>query len=172
MSVMQFTYRNADFNDIEQLKTPGWNSYRQYAPLLTEEHRENLKTNMANTETWRNILEVSTGFVCVVHDEIVGMAFLVPHGNPWDMFKSEWSYLRMVGVNPIYGGQGIAKKLTRMCIDHAIATGEQTIALHTSELMNAARHIYENFGFKLLYEIPRRLGVRYWIYTLELKPGG
>jgi ribosomal protein S18 acetylase RimI-like enzyme len=96
------------------------------------------------------------------------MAHIIPNGNPSDIFKTEWSYIRMVGVNPKYQGQGIAKSLTKMCIDKAKQTKEKTIALHTSEFMDAARHIYESLGFKVLHEIAPRLGKKYWLYTLDL----
>jgi ribosomal protein S18 acetylase RimI-like enzyme len=55
-----------------------------------------------------------------------------------------------------------------MCIDKAKQTKEKTIALHTSEFMDAARHIYESLGFKVLHEIAPRLGKKYWLYTLDL----
>ncbi|HTA61317.1 MAG TPA: GNAT family N-acetyltransferase, partial [Bacteroidia bacterium] len=99
---------------------------------------------------------------------IIGMAYIVSSGNPWDIFKAEWSYIRMVGVNPAYGGQGIAKALTSMCINHAVKTNEKIIALHTSEFMNAARHIYESLGFKILQPIEPRFGKKYWLYTLSI----
>ena len=80
----------------------------------------------------------------------------------------DWSYLRLVAVHPDQSGKGIAKALTQLCIDRAIQTNEHTIALHTSEFMDAARYIYEGFGFELLKEIDRIFGKRYWIYTLEI----
>jgi len=45
---------------------------------------------------------------------------------------------------------------------------EKTIALHTSEFMDAARHIYEGLGFIMVKEIPPRYGKRYWLYRLDL----
>jgi ribosomal protein S18 acetylase RimI-like enzyme len=74
----------------------------------------------------------------------------------------------MVGVDPTYGGKGIAQTLTEMCVDHAKTLNEKTIALHTSEFMDAARHIYEKNGFKRTQEIEPRYGKRYWLYRLEL----
>jgi len=76
--------------------------------------------------------------------------------------------MRMVGVNPKHRGQGIAKTLTEMCIEFAKQSDEKTIALHTSEFMDAARHIYENIGFTVLKEIPLLFGKKYWLYTLDL----
>jgi ribosomal protein S18 acetylase RimI-like enzyme len=113
-------------------------------------------------------MKTSTCFLCESNKEIIGMAFLVSKGHPTSIFKSEWRYLRMVGVNPKFGGHGIAKKLTQMCIDLAKETNEQYIALHTSEFMDAARHIYENFGFKQIRELDLQYGKRYWIYLMDL----
>jgi ribosomal protein S18 acetylase RimI-like enzyme len=75
----------------------------------------------------------------------------------------------MVGVHPHYTGHGIARRLTEKCIEKAKELKEVTIALHTSEFMNAARHLYESMGFKVLREIPNRLGKRYWLYTLDIQ---
>jgi len=55
-----------------------------------------------------------------------------------------------------------------MCIDFARSSDEKTVALHTSEYMNAARHIYESLGFRQIRELEPRYGKRYWIYKLEL----
>ncbi|MEL4419591.1 GNAT family N-acetyltransferase, partial [Shewanella algae] len=71
-------------------------------------------------------------------------------------------------VDPDFRGFGIGKQLTQLCTDKAKETKETVIALHTSEFMNDARHIYEKMGFKILKEIDQRLGKRYWLYTLEL----
>jgi N-acetylglutamate synthase-like GNAT family acetyltransferase len=117
---------------------------------------------------YKDLLQVSRSFVCVADDKVVGMAFLIPSGNPTDLFLAEWSYVRMVGVSPDYSGKGIGKKLTQLCIDFAKKSGEKTICLHTSEVMNTARHIYESFGFSMLKAIPERYGLKYWIFKLDL----
>jgi len=56
-----------------------------------------------------------------------------------------------------------------MCIDRAKKNNEKVIALHTSEFMDAARHIYEGLGFKQVKELQSRYSKRYWLYTLELE---
>jgi len=72
------------------------------------------------------------------------------------------------GVNPRYGNQGIGKKLTQMCIDHAKKLNEKIIALHTSEFMHAARHIYASLGFTIVKEIEPIFGKKYWLYHLNI----
>lgn len=56
-----------------------------------------------------------------------------------------------------------------MCIDAARKNGEKIVTLHTSEIMDKARHLYEGLGFTILKEIDKRLGKRYWLYKLDLK---
>ncbi len=46
--------------------------------------------------------------------------------------------------------------------------GIATIGLFTSELMTAARRLYERLGFQQDGEISGRHGFRYWRYKLRL----
>ncbi|HEX8331750.1 MAG TPA: GNAT family N-acetyltransferase, partial [Segetibacter sp.] len=127
-----------------------------------------LKTNLNNEELLSDLISKSYTFVCVDGDMIIGMAFLLPSGNPTDIFEKDWCYIRMVGVHPDYAGRGIARSLTQKCIEKAKELNEKTIALHTSEFMEAARHLYETIGFRILKEIPDRLGKKYWLYILDI----
>ena len=163
-----FTYRNITINDAQQLKQLGIISYGQFVNILEPQHFDILNGFLHDDDKLTQLINNSTGFACLHNNQIIGMAYIIPSGNPWDIFKAEWSYIRMVGVNPAYGGQGIAKALTSMCINHAVKTNEKIIALHTSEFMNAARHIYESLGFKILQPIEPRFGKKYWLYTLNI----
>jgi len=154
--------------DIPKLIQPGLLSYGQYAPLLHEDNWQKLRKGIENQDMWHSIIQSSHSFLYEVSGVVAGMAFLLPHGNAWDVYPDEWSYIRMVGVHPSYSGQGIATKLTMCCIEKARNTGEQIIALHTSEVMHAARHIYESLGFTIERAIADRFGLRYWLYKMEL----
>ncbi|MBX2904938.1 MAG: GNAT family N-acetyltransferase [Taibaiella sp.] len=161
-------YRRAVTADLDGLHIVSKNSFGQYKDHLTEEGWQQLNTNLQNKSRIEEIEQKAQIVVCCDGATIVGMAFLVPHGNPDDIYDESWCHLRMVGVLPGYGGRGIGKKLTEMCIQQARENGETTMALHTSELMHAARHIYESLGFTILKEIPARFGMRYWLYTKQL----
>jgi ribosomal protein S18 acetylase RimI-like enzyme len=163
-----FTYREANINDLAQLKRLGISSYGQFNTILGPEASAKLHASLNDEQKLADLIKISKCFVCEKETKLIGMAHIIPSGNPWEMFQKEWSYIRMVGVDPKYGGQGIAKKLTGMCIDFAKQNKERIIALHTSEFMDAARHIYESLGFKILKEIEPRYGKKYWLYTLEL----
>jgi ribosomal protein S18 acetylase RimI-like enzyme len=165
---MALIYRTGSIADKEQLQRLVLAAYGKYAEVLGKEHWEKMKSGMENDATLLELLAKSTVFVCEAEDAIIGMAFLIPSGNPTEHFDTTWSYIRWVGVDPRYEGRGIGKALTRMCVEQAMATNEQTIALHTSEFQNAARHIYEGMGFNVKKEIGPILGKRYWVYTMEL----
>lgn len=162
------SYRRASVSDRAALQSLKVASYSEYESVLTPDNWDTLKGSLHNEEILSKLMDQSTVFVCEADKEIVGMAFIVPSGNPTPIFSGDWSHIRMVGVHPEYRGQGIAKMLTQMCVHHARITNEKTIALHTSEFMDAARHIYERMGFTVVKEISPIYGKRYWLYTMEL----
>lgn len=162
-------YRQGCINDLEQLRLLALKSWGNFQNDLSPENWEKLFTSLNNKQTYVELLEKSYCVVCENRDkEIIGMAFLVPSGNPTDLYLSEWCYIRFVSVAPEFGGKGIGRQLTEKCIEMAKAANEQTIALHTSEMMNTARHIYERLGFTVWREIEPRLGKKYWLYKLDI----
>jgi ribosomal protein S18 acetylase RimI-like enzyme len=163
-----YTFRRAVIDDEKQVMHLGLISYGQYKTILTEEHWQKMSSNFTGGTLFRELILNAHGIVCEHDGRIVGMAFLIPSGNPTHIFKAEWSYIRMVGIDPEFSGRGIARRLTGLCIEQATNSGEKIIALHTSEFMDAARHIYESLGFEKLMEIEPIHGKRYWVYTMEL----
>src|SRR5258706_14738213 len=95
-----FTYRSATVNDTHQLKTLGFISYGQHSHILSPDNWARLRDGLEDDQRWIDLVNRSGSFVCLCNEEIIGMAFIIPNGNPWDVFKSEWSYIRMVGIDP------------------------------------------------------------------------
>jgi ribosomal protein S18 acetylase RimI-like enzyme len=166
---MNIIYREGTNQDNDKLKELGLTSYGQFKNELTEDNWEKMNNYLSTGNSYADLLNTSKCFVCEVDKQIVGMAYLVSKGNPTDIFDKDWCYIRMVGVDPKYSGNGIGKKLTQMCIDFAKTNNEDVIALHTSEFMNTARHIYEKMGFKAVKELAPRYGKKYWLYLLDIK---
>lgn len=163
-------YRQGNLEDLKCIKNLALNSWHQFQKELTDENWQILYRNISNDQTFIDLLLTSNCFVCESKTkEIVGMAFIVPSGKQHNIFEKEWAVIRFVTVSQSFGGQGIGKRLTEMCIEFAKKNNEKIIALHTSEMMNSARHIYEKFGFVVLREIEPRLGKKYWLYTLDLE---
>lgn len=168
MTKNNISYRIGTINDLDQLQELSIIANGQFQSALTPDNWEIFNGNLQDKQKLIDLLKIANCFVCIENDKIIGVAYLIPSGNPTDLFKSDWSYIRKVAVNPKNRGQGIAKSLTQMCIDFAKQNNEKTIALHTSEFMDAARHIYESIGFKVLKEISPIFGKKYWLYTLDL----
>lgn len=163
----ELTFRKGIPADREQLKQLAFMAYGQYRDQLGEENWKRMEANIDNEQHWDDLME-NIPFLCVDGEKVVGMAFLYTSGHPNEIYPVDWSYIRMVGIHTDYEGKGIARSLTVQCIEEARRLGEKMIALHTSELMNAARHIYESLGFVEIKDLGVRFGIQYWLFKLEL----
>jgi ribosomal protein S18 acetylase RimI-like enzyme len=162
-------YRMADPNDVAALRALGLASYGRLKNVLTPENWIKMESVLTSDETFPVLVSSCHSFVCEENSRLLGMAFLVPHGNPTKIYSADTSYIRMVGVHPDADGMGIAQTLTSLCIDKAKETGEKTIMLHSAEIMYAARHIYEKSGFKKVRQLDEHYGLPYWLYQLDIE---
>jgi len=165
---MPLIYRSADEKDIEALQELGLASYERLRNHITPGNWEKMRRVISSEDNIPLLVRNCFGFVCEEDGRLLGMAFLVPSGNPTKIYSKETSYIRMVGVHPEAGGQGIAENLTRLCLEKARESGEKTISLHSAEVMFAARHIYEKLGFKKIRLLDEHYGLAYWLYQYEI----
>jgi ribosomal protein S18 acetylase RimI-like enzyme len=161
-------YRAADENDLEDLQKLGLDSYGLLKKELTADNWLKMEAVLKSDQTFPLLVKTTFGFVCEENSKLLGMAFLVPSGNPTKIYSSDTSYIRMVGVHPNAAGKGIAQNLTRFCIEKAKRLGEKTIRLHSAEIMYTARHIYEKLGFKKIKILDEHYGLAYWLYELKI----
>jgi ribosomal protein S18 acetylase RimI-like enzyme len=161
-------YRMAVPNDVNALRTLGLASYGRFKNIMTPENWMKMESVINSDQTFPLLVSDCHSFVCEENSRLLGMAFLVPSGNPTKIYSSDTSYIRMVGVHPDADGRGIAQTLTSLCIAKAKETGEKTIMLHSAEIMYAARHIYEKTGFKKIRLLDSHYGLEYWLYQLDI----
>ncbi len=167
--ITEYNFRNGNITDLNQIKDLTLLAYLQFRKVFSKEFVEEWGKILSYESTYAKLFETASCFVCEYGNNIIGSAFLIPSGNPYKWFDADSSYIRLVAVHPDFEGKGIGKKLTQQCIDEAKTTGENTIALHTSEFQHAARHIYESMGFVKIKNLDLMYGKQYYLYTLKIK---
>jgi GNAT superfamily N-acetyltransferase len=64
--------------------------------------------------------------------------------------ENKGAHLRWFIMSDALTGKGVGRNLINRAIDFCRSKGYKTIYLWTFEGLNAARHLYEDFGFKLV----------------------
>ncbi|AUD02132.1 GNAT family N-acetyltransferase [Spirosoma pollinicola] len=160
-------YRRANPADAPNIVRLTLRAYHDYKAVLAPADWTKMETNLAQEHLFVELLDKAAAFVCEIGNQLAGVIFLMPSGNPTTIFPADWSYIRLLGVDPDYRGLGIGRRLTEHCIHYAQITGEIGVALHTSEFMNDARKMYEKLGFKQEKELAPIYDKRYWLYKLS-----
>lgn len=107
--------------------------------------------------------------VAEVEGQIVGaVAYVGPGAPKAEFFRPDWPIMRMLVVAPDSRGQGIGRALAQECLRRAKRDGASVFALHTSELMQVALHMYQRMGFNRVSSAPAIHGVEYGVYVKEL----
>src|ERR1700676_4716428 len=104
-------YRAADLNDLHALQELALSSYGRLKKELTPENWVKMESVLTSDQTFLLLVRPSHPFVCEENGRLLGMAFLVPSGNPTKIYSAETSYIRLVGVHPEAEGKGIALTL-------------------------------------------------------------
>ena len=99
---------------------------------------------------------------------LVGSAAYYRAGTSIPPLPRECASVRMVAVAPEARGRGVGEALMRACVARARDEGAPAICLYTTEMMAAARALYDRLGFVQDADLPERHGHACWRYTLHL----
>jgi ribosomal protein S18 acetylase RimI-like enzyme len=152
-----------DFDAIDELVAA---AYGEFARVLSPDNWERMRLGLRGAA---QALPGSVKLLAERDGRLAGFVIYRPIGVPdASAVPQEWPAIRLLSVAPWARGEGIGRMLTDACIDLALRHGAKVIGLHTSEIMNVARPMYERMGFQIVRELEPRFGVRYWLYKKEL----
>lgn len=151
-----------DFPKIAELNVE---AYDEYAESLTAETWVIWQSNLRAIE---KVAQRAVFLTALVDGALAGSVAYCPAGNSAAPIPLDWASILLLAVSPHYRRRGVAQLLLQSCIQQAKQDGAQTIGLSTSELMAGAQQLYQSLGFCIDGEIPRRHGIKFWRYKLEL----
>lgn len=161
--------KEGHISDLAPVMSLALDSWKQFESALEPESWKKMHSILKTEQNFVDLITQSYTFLCeTAEGDVIGMSFLVPSGNPTEIYGKEESYIRFVTVSPQHSGKKLGQILTEKCIDKARELNEKVIRLHTSEMMPTARHIYEKLGFEIVKEMEPIFGKRYWLYELSL----
>jgi ribosomal protein S18 acetylase RimI-like enzyme len=81
-----------------------------------------------------------------------------------------WAGIRLLAVDPAYRRRGIGGALMDECIRRCRERGIAVLGLHTTEIMDVARRMYERMGFRRVpeYDFHPAPGVVVMAYRLDI----
>jgi ribosomal protein S18 acetylase RimI-like enzyme len=141
-------------------------AYRTLPERQTPEHR-------AYETTLRDVaarVRHSTVLVAEADGRVVGtVTYALPPSPDAETDDPHAAEIRMLAVDASARGRGIGRQLVEACIERARRDGRRRVVLHTREVMEHARRIYDRLGFRREPTLDFRVGpVELLGYVLEL----
>jgi len=165
------TIRDARVEELDKISLLLKDAYLQYRELLPSEAWNYYVTDIMNVS---GRMEESQLIVAEVDGHLAGAITLYLDGaSPGEQGWPEgWARLRLLAVHPRYRGRGIGRALMEECLRRCVRKGIRTVGLHTTEMMDLARRMYERMGFVRApqYDFHPRPGVLVVAYKLDLGP--
>jgi GNAT superfamily N-acetyltransferase len=161
------TIRDAMPADLPAVVALTLAAYEQYAEVLSASWWEGYRKNVVQTLTE----EVPTRCVAAaVGDDLLGSVLYYPGASQ----RSGRPAIRLLAVTPEARGQGIATALMAEVLRRAHLEGAAALELHTMEVMDVARRMYERMGFVRAPETDFSpvADIQVLGYRLDLAPAG
>ena len=129
--------RASDRGAIEAVTLSAFQEYAASMPNRWEDYRQNMLATLGAVQPAAQI-------VAEQESEIIGSVLLYPQGTVIAIPGSApitliWPEVRLLAVAPAARGQGVGAALMQECMHRARHSGARALALHTSDIKNAAR---------------------------------
>jgi len=143
----ELVIRDARPADREAIREVTLAAYQEYADRMSElwtRYRQNILTTLADVTPAEQL-------VAERDRAVVGTVLLYPARGDADRvtaaWHAHWPEVRLLAVLPTARGLGVGRALMEECARRAHRSGAGALALHTTDLMQAAIRLYEGMGF-------------------------
>ena len=134
-------------------------------PTEREKLFDRVRTTTTNPEPGQVV-------VAVAGDRVVGsLIYNGPGPGQHPKFPADWAFLRSLGVDEAWRGQGIGRRLVEECVARARREGAAWIGLYAADVNDNAVRLYRRMGFTVIGDAFPHWGIAYRIYGVDLSAG-
>ena len=139
--------RNAHAHELDEVSILLGASYRQYQNLIRP---EGWKLYLEDIVDVRSRFDDSDLIVAELNHKLIGTVTLYLDASKSfpGAWPEGWGLVRLLAVHPDFRGRGVSHALMEECINRCRRAKVKTIGLHTTEIMEVARGMYERMGFE------------------------
>jgi ribosomal protein S18 acetylase RimI-like enzyme len=138
--------RDVRLEEIKEVSVLLGEAYRQYQNLIRPEAWKHYQEDIVDV---CSRLDESDLIVAELDGRLVGCVTLYLDASRVmpEVWPSGSAVIRLLAVHPAYRNRGIGRALMEECISRCRQANITAIGLHTTEIMNVARRMYERIGF-------------------------
>lgn len=171
MEKTKLAIRDARLDELDEVAQLLKVAYQQYE---SSRPPQAWVSYLADIMDVRSRLDIAELIVAEMNRKLAGAVtlYLKPSEFLREMWPEGWAGIRLLAVHPDYRGQGIGRALMEECIQRCKKAGIAVVGLHTSELMDVARRMYEKMAFKRTpeFDFHPRPDITVMAYRLDLHP--
>jgi len=162
--------RDARADELDEVAGVIKNAYSQYRTAMPPGEWRMYLHDITDV---RSRLDHARLIVAEVDGEVVGTVTLyIDAAHVQEAGWPEgWAGVRILAVRTAFRGRGIGRALMEECVQRSRERGVKTIGLHTTELMDVARRMYERMGFARApgFDFNPAPGIVVMAYRLDLR---
>ena len=138
--------RDARLDELDEVSQLLKNSYQQYEKYLPSEAWQAYLEDIMDV---RSRLAEADLIVAELDRKLAGAVtlYIKVSSSQETGWPEGWAGIRLLAVRPKFRGLGIGRALMEECLRRCRQSGISTVGLHTTELMDVARRMYERMGF-------------------------
>lgn len=161
--------RDVRSDELDEVSLLLSDAYRQYQNFIPPER---WKAYLEDIMDVSSRVDESELIVAELDHRLAGCVTLYLDGsksftNAW---PAGWAVVRLLAVHPDFRGRCVGHALMEECIRRCRKARIKTIGLHTTEIMEVARHMYERMGFVRVpeHDFHPAPGITVMAYRLQL----